>query len=136
MRFHVVNPPGRDAPYPVFAKTTQHLTSPMKSWLFLVVAGLLEVCWASILKSTAGFTRLVPTLFFITTLAASMFLLAISVKKLPVGTAYAVWVGIGAAGTALVATLLHGETMSLGRGIFLGLLIVSIVGLKLTTPEH
>lgn len=108
----------------------------MKPWILLVVAGLLEVCWASSLKSTAGFTKLGPSLFFVTTLAASMFLLAMAVKNLPVGTAYAVWVGIGAAGTAIAAIILHGETMSLGRGIFLGLLIVSIAGLKLTTPAN
>lgn len=106
----------------------------MNPWFILIIAGLLEVCWASSLKATAGFTRLWPTLFFLTTLAASMFLLAVAVKHLPVGTAYAVWVGIGAAGTAVVAMLFLGESMTITRGIFLGLLIVSIIGLKLTTP--
>ncbi|AOS45257.1 Quaternary ammonium compound-resistance protein SugE [Lacunisphaera limnophila] len=105
----------------------------MNSWLILIVAGLLEVCWASSLKATAGFTRAWPTLFFITTLAGSMFLLSLAVKQLPVGTAYAVWVGIGAAGTALVAVLFLGETMTPARTFFLGLLIISIIGLKLTT---
>lgn len=108
----------------------------MKSWFILIVAGLLEVCWASSLKSTEGLTRLWPTVFFVTTLSASMFLLALAVKHIPVGTAYAVWVGIGAAGTAIAAIVLHGETLSPGRGLFLALLIVSIVGLKLTTPTH
>ncbi len=108
----------------------------MKSWLILILAGLLEVCWASSLKSTEGLTRLWPTVFFVTTLAASMFLLGLAVKHIPVGTAYAVWVGIGAAGTAIVAIFLFGEPLSPGRGLFLGLLIVSIVGLKLTTPAH
>jgi quaternary ammonium compound-resistance protein SugE len=106
----------------------------MNSWLILIAAGLLEVCWASSLKATAGFTRFWPTVFFLTTLASSMFLLSVATKHLPVGTAYAVWVGIGAAGTALVAVLFLGETMTLARGIFLGLLIVSIAGLKLFTP--
>jgi quaternary ammonium compound-resistance protein SugE len=105
----------------------------MNSWFILIIAGLLEVCWAASLKSTAGFTRVWPTLFFVTTLAGSMFLLSVAVKNLPVGTAYAVWVGIGAAGTAVVAVLFLGESMTLARGIFLALLIVSIVGLKLTT---
>lgn len=105
----------------------------MKSWLILIAAGLLEVCWASSLKATAGFTRLWPTLFFLGTLSASMYLLALATRSLPVGTAYAVWVGIGAAGTAIAALFLHGETMTLGRGCFLALLIVSIVGLKLTS---
>ncbi len=107
----------------------------MNSWFILIVAGLLEVCWAASLKSTAGFTRLWPTLFFIATLGGSMFLLSVAVRQLPVGTAYAVWVGIGAAGTAIAAMILHGETMTVPRGIFLALLIVSIVGLKLTTPS-
>lgn len=108
----------------------------MNAWLILIVAGLLEVCWASSLKSTAGFTRLGPTLFFITTLAASMYLLAVAVKTLPVGTAYAVWVGIGAAGTAVASVFLNGEAITLGRGLFLALLIASIVGLKLTTAAQ
>lgn len=105
----------------------------MNPWFILIVAGLLEVCWATALKSTAGFTRPWPTLFFVTTLAGSMFLLGLAVRSIPVGTAYAVWVGIGAAGTAIAAMMLHGEIMTLARGIFLTLLIVSIVGLKLTT---
>lgn len=108
----------------------------MKSWLILVAAGLLETCWACSLKYTAGFTRLVPTLFFIVTLAGSMFLLTAAMKNLPVGTAYAVWVGIGAAGTAIVAIFLYGETLSLSRAIFLALLIISIAGLKFTSPGH
>lgn len=106
----------------------------MKSWIFLVVAGLLEVCWASSLKATAGFTKPGPTLFFVATLAASMGLLAAAVKTLPIGTAYAVWVGIGAAGTVVAAILLQGETLSPGRGFFLVLLMISLVGLKLSTP--
>ncbi|HTI68421.1 MAG TPA: multidrug efflux SMR transporter [Candidatus Limnocylindria bacterium] len=107
----------------------------MNPWIILVVAGLLEVCWASSLKHTSGFTRLWPTVFFAVTLAASMFLLSLAVKNLPMGTAYAVWVGIGAAGTALAAALLHREPVSLGRGVFLTLLIIAIAGLKLTTSK-
>ncbi len=105
----------------------------MKAWLMLVIAGLLEVCWASSLKTTAGFTRLWPSVFFGVSLAASMFLLSLAVRTLPVGTAYAVWVGIGAAGTAIVSVVLHGESMGMGKSLFLGLLIVSIIGLKLTS---
>lgn len=105
----------------------------MNPWFILIVAGLLEVCWATALKSTAGFTRLWPTLFFAITLAGSMYLLSMAAKTLPVGTAYAVWVGIGAAGTAIAAMIFHGESMTLARGVFLSLLIISIVGLKLTT---
>jgi quaternary ammonium compound-resistance protein SugE len=106
----------------------------MNSWFILIVAGLLEVCWASSLKATAGFTRLWPTAFFAVTLAGSMYLLSVAVKSLPVGTAYAVWVGVGAAGTAIVAVLFQGESITLTRGLFLGLLIVAIIGLKLSTP--
>ena len=108
----------------------------MKYWVLLFIAGLLEVCWASSLKHTAGVSRFGPTAFFITTLAGSMFLLGLSVKAIPVGTAYAVWVGVGAAGTAIAAVVLHGETLTLGRGFFLSLLVVSIVGLKLTTSAR
>lgn len=104
----------------------------MNSWILLIIAGLLEVCWASSLKATAGFTRTGPTLFFTATLAASMFLLSVAVKNIPVGTAYAVWVGIGAAGTVVASVFLHGEAISLSKGVFLALLIVSIIGLKLT----
>lgn len=106
----------------------------MNPWLTLIVAGLLEVCWATSLKYTAGFTKPWPTLFFVGTLAASMYLLSVAVRHLPVGTAYAVWVGIGAAGTALAAMVLHGEVLTWPRGLFLVLLIVAIAGLKLTTP--
>lgn len=106
----------------------------MNAWFILIIAGLLEVCWASSLKFTAGFTRFWPTLFFILSLTASMYLLSLAVKHLPVGVAYAVWVGIGAAGTAIAAIFLHGETLSLGRGFFLALLILSIIGLRVTSP--
>ncbi len=105
----------------------------MNAWFLLIVAGLLEVCWASSLKATAGFTRLWPTVFFATALAASMFLLSLAARTLPLATAYAVWVGIGAAGTAVVAVGFGGEPMTFAQGFFLVLLIVAIVGLKLTT---
>jgi quaternary ammonium compound-resistance protein SugE len=104
----------------------------MSPWFLLVVAGLLEVCWALSLKATEGFTRLGPSLFFVTSLAGSMILLALAVKQLPVGTAYAVWVGIGAAGAAIAAVFLYHEPITPARAVFLILLIGSIVGLKLT----
>jgi len=106
----------------------------MQSWLILTVAGLLEVCWASSLKATAGFTKPGPTMFFAVTLAGSMYLLAVASRNLPIGTAYAVWVGIGAAGTALAGIVFYGEALSPARGIFLLMLLAAIVGLKLTTP--
>ena len=101
-------------------------------WLALVIAGLLEVCWASCLKATAGFTRLGPTLLFVVSMAGSLFLLSAAVKSLPIGLAYAVWVGIGAVGTAIVAVVLHGEPMNFSKGLLLALLIGSIIGLKYT----
>ena len=108
----------------------------MNAWILLVIAGLLEVGWASSLKATAGFTKLWPSIFFAATLAGSMFLLSVAAKSLPLGTAYAVWVGIGAAGTAIVSIVLHGEPVSVGKGFFLALLIVSIVGLKMVSGAN
>lgn len=100
------------------------------AWIILFVAGLLEVCWASGLKYTEGFTRLGPSLFTLLTLAASMFLLAKASQSLPIGTAYAVWVGIGALGAAIAGIVLFEEPVTIPRLFFLGLLIISIVGLK------
>jgi len=108
----------------------------MNSWLLLVLAGLLEICWALGLKSTHGFTRLWPSLFVGSALVASLLLLAIAVKNLPIGTAYAVWVGIGAAGAALAAVVFQGEGMTPARALFLGLLIIAIIGLKWTSSAH
>jgi len=108
----------------------------MNSWILLVLAGLLEICWAVGLKSTEGFTRLWPSVFVGSALVASLMLLSLAVKNLPVGTAYAVWVGIGAAGAAIAAVFVHGETMTLARATFLGLLVVAIVGLKFTSTAH
>lgn len=101
-------------------------------WLTLVIAGLLEVVWALGLKYTHGFTRPLPTAITAVALVASMVLLAHASRTLPIGTAYAVWVGIGAAGAAIGGVVLFHEAMPPLRVAFLTLLIVSIVGLKLT----
>lgn len=106
-----------------------------QAWLILICAGLFEVCWAIGLKYTEGFTRLVPSLFTLITLAVSMFLLAKAAQTLPIGTAYAVWVGIGALGAAILGIFLFHEPASWPRLTFLGLLVVSIVGLKLTSTH-
>ena len=106
--------------------------STTMSWVLLICAGLLEVCWASGLKYTAGFTKLGPSVFTLTTLALSMYLLARASQALPIGTAYAVWVGIGALGAALFGILLLNESVSPARLCFLGLLLVAIIGLKVT----
>jgi quaternary ammonium compound-resistance protein SugE len=103
------------------------------SWIVLVVAGLLEVCWAVGLKYTDGFRRLVPSVLVILAIAASMFLLSWAARTLPIGTAYAVWVGIGALGAAVLGIVLFKEPVTLARMGFLVMLLVSIVGLKATS---
>lgn len=105
------------------------------AWVYLIIAGLFEVCWATGLKYTEGFTRLWPSAFTITTLAISMFLLAKAAQSLPIGTAYAVWVGIGALGAAILGVILFHEPMSPMRLAFLSLLVISIVGLKFTSSH-
>lgn len=103
------------------------------AWFILLLAGALEVVWSLGLKYTDGFTRLGPSLITGAAIVASMVLLAQAARTLPIGTAYAVWVGIGAAGAAIGGVVLFGESMSLPRLLFVALLIVSIVGLKLTS---
>ncbi|MCK6426003.1 MAG: quaternary ammonium compound efflux SMR transporter SugE [Burkholderiaceae bacterium] len=103
------------------------------AWLLLIVAGLLEVGWAIGLKYTEGFTRLWPSVFTLAAMVLSVVLLGVAMKSLPVGTSYAVWVGVGAVGTALLGMLLFGEPASAGRLISLGLIVAGIVGLKLAS---
>jgi quaternary ammonium compound-resistance protein SugE len=103
------------------------------AWLILVVAGLIETAWAIGLKYTDGFTRLWPSVFTIAGIAVSMMMLAVAARTLPIGTAYSVWVGIGAAGAVLIGILLLGEAASPARLFFLTLLLVAIVGLKITS---
>lgn len=103
------------------------------AWMYLICAGLLEVCWAIGLKYTDGFTRLWPSVFTLTTLTASMFLLAKAAQTLPIGTAYAIWVGIGALGAAILGIVIFQESASMLRISFLILLLISIIGLKLSS---
>lgn len=102
------------------------------AWLILVIAGLFESCWAVGLVYTKGFSKLGPTVFVIVTLAISMWLLAIASRTIPIGTAYAVWVGIGACSTAIYGIWRFSEDASPARIAFLALLIVAIIGLKVT----
>jgi quaternary ammonium compound-resistance protein SugE len=102
------------------------------SWIFLFIAGLLEICWAIGLKYTEGFTKPWPSLFTLTTLAGSMYLLAKATEQLPIGTAYATWVGIGATGAAILGIFLFKEPATPARILFLALLVISIIGLKAT----
>jgi quaternary ammonium compound-resistance protein SugE len=103
------------------------------AWVLLVVAGLLEVGWAIGLKYTEGFTRPWPSIFTIVAMVLSMVLLAVAMKSLPVGTSYAVWVGVGAIGTAILGMILFGEPATPARLTSLGLIVVGIVGLKLAS---
>ncbi len=105
---------------------------PMNAWITLTFAGLLEICWAIGLKYTAGFTRPLPSLFTLVTLAGSMWLLSRAALTLPIGTAYAVWVGIGAVGAAILGVVLFKEPVTVARVFFLGLMVVGLIGLKLT----
>ena len=102
-------------------------------WLALIVAGLLEICWAVGLKYTDGFRKPVPSVLVIVAIAASMFLLSWAARTLPIGTAYAVWVGIGALGAAILGIVLFKEPVTLARIGFLLLLVISIVGLRMTS---
>ena len=102
-------------------------------WLILTLAGLFEIGWAIGLKYTDGFTKLWPTVGTVVSMAISLGLLGIAMKSLPVGTAYAVWVGVGAVGTAILGIVLLGEPANAGRMISLGLIIAGIIGLKLAS---
>ncbi len=103
------------------------------AWAILVVAGLCEIGWAIGLKYTEGFTRLVPSALTLTAMVASIVLLGLALKALPVGTAYAVWTGIGAVGTAALGIYLFGEPATAARLASIGLIVAGIVGLKLVT---
>jgi quaternary ammonium compound-resistance protein SugE len=104
------------------------------SWAYLVIAGLLEVGWAVGLKYTAGFTRLWPSVFTLATMAGSVGMLGIALRTLPLGTAYAVWTGIGTVGTAVFGMIVMGEPAGALRLLSIGLIVAGIVGLKLLAP--
>ena len=103
------------------------------SWIILFIAGLLEVVWAIGLKYTHGFTRLTPSVITVTAMIVSIVLLSWAMRSLPVGTAYAVWTGIGAVGAAITGILLLGESASLARIASLALIVAGVIGLKLST---
>jgi quaternary ammonium compound-resistance protein SugE len=105
------------------------------AWLFLTLAGLSEIGWAVGLKYTAGFTRPLPTVLTVASMIASLGLLGLSLKTLPLGTAYAVWTGVGTLGTAILGIVLFGEVASAPRLACIGLIAAGIVGLKLVSPE-
>lgn len=103
------------------------------AWILLAIAGLLEVAWSIGMKYTEGFTRLWPSVFTVAGIAASMLLLSRAARTLPIGTAYGVWVGIGAAGAAVFGMAVLGEPATAARIFFVVLLLVAVVGLKATS---
>ncbi len=105
------------------------------AWVILFIAGLFEMAWALLLKQTEGFTRPGPTIGFVISLFLSMFLLAQALKTLPVGSAYAVWTGIGAAGTAIVGMLWLGESRDILKLVSLVMLVAGIIGLRITSSH-
>ncbi len=105
------------------------------AWLYLFAAGLMEVAWAVGLKYTQGFTRLWPSVWTGAALVLSMVLLAAAVRTLPLGTAYAVWTGIGAVGTAALGVVLFGEQAGAARVLCIALIVAGLVGLKLTSSD-
>jgi quaternary ammonium compound-resistance protein SugE len=105
------------------------------AWLLLVVAGLCEIGWAVGLKYTDGFTKPWPTTIVVATMVASVWLLAIALRTIPVGTGYAVWTGIGAVGTAICGMVLFNESRDILRILCIVLIVAGIVGLKLVTPD-
>ena len=104
------------------------------AWLMLIVAGSFEVVWAIGLKYAEGFTKFWPSVMTVVAMLVSIVLLGLAMKSLPVGTSYAVWVGVGAVGTAILGIVLLGESASAGRLASLALIVAGIVGLKLATP--
>ena len=104
------------------------------AWLLLLAAGLLEIGWAVGLKYTEGFSRPFPTVATVAAMAMSLALLGLAVRSLPVGTAYAVWTGIGTVGTVLLGILLFGESAEPLRLLFIAMIVAGAVGLKLVTP--
>jgi quaternary ammonium compound-resistance protein SugE len=103
------------------------------AWLYLLIAGLLEIAWAIGLKYTDGFTRLIPSLWTVASMIASLLFLGLALKTLPVGTAYAVWTGIGAVGVAILGIILFAEPATAARLGCIGLIVAGIAGLKLVT---
>ncbi len=103
------------------------------AWIYLVVAGLFECSWAIGLKYTDGFTKLIPSIFTVSAMGISFWLLSVAMKTIPVGTAYAVWTGIGAVGVAILGMILLGESRDILRIVCLLLIVSGIVGLKLVS---
>ncbi|SEM70930.1 quaternary ammonium compound efflux SMR transporter SugE [Lihuaxuella thermophila] len=106
------------------------------AWIYLLIAGIFEVVWAIGLKYTHGFTRLYPSIITIIGMVISFYFLSLATKTLPIGTAYAVWTGIGALGAVILGMILFGEPRDWTRMVFLAFILTGIIGLKLTSPAH
>ena len=106
-----------------------------RSWFLILIAGILEVAWAICLKNSEGFSNIPYTVAFFVLIALSMLLLSIAIRTLPIGSAYAVWVGIGAVGTFLAGIVLFDDPVNALRVIFIFLIIIGIIGLRLTESE-
>jgi quaternary ammonium compound-resistance protein SugE len=105
-------------------------------WIILIIAGLFEIAWAIGLKYSEGFSKLTPSIFTIISMVISMGLLAYSLKSLPVGTAYAIWTGIGAVGTAILGIILFNESKDILRLGFIMLIVIGIIGLKFVSSDN
>ena len=105
------------------------------AWIYLFVAGLFETAWAIGLKYSAGFTKLGPSVLTIVAMIVSLYLLALALRTLPIGTGYAVWTGIGTVGAALLGIFLFNESREIPRIFCILLIVAGIIGLKLTSPE-
>lgn len=104
-------------------------------WVLLAVAGILETCWAVSLKFSHGFTKPIPSIITVVGMAASFYFLSLSLKHLPLGTAYAVWTGIGTVGTLILGIILFRESISIPQILCVGLIVAGIIGLKLLSPQ-
>ena len=105
------------------------------AWTALVIAGILEICWAVGLKYSEGFTKPLPSIFTVPTIAAGFWLLAYAMRSIPIGTAYAIWTGIGAAGAVIFGIVMLGEVANVGRLIAIALILSGIVMLKIFSPS-
>jgi quaternary ammonium compound-resistance protein SugE len=105
------------------------------AWLYLFVAGVFETAWAIGLKYSAGFTKVGPSVFTVVAMSVSLYLLALALRTIPVGTGYAVWTGIGTVGAAILGILLFNESREISRILCILLIVAGIIGLKLTSPE-
>lgn len=114
----------------IFYRYNFFMNSSLLNWTLLIIAGIFEVIWAVFLKNSKGFTVLIPTALFAVTLFISMWLLATSLRTIPLSIAYPVWTGIGAVGAVILGVLMFGESFNVAKIIFVSMILVGVVGLK------